>query len=242
MIVRDFAPLTFRGALVKAAPSALRALYAGDWSEGLGKARFENASTLAVAFRHLDPITDYPMRTVALHTRARGWLAVYTNAGEDDILVGLGMRFGTCVTFHCMPATPHSEPHFQFVHYVRTDFSEAGLHRAKERTVQLYRHRSKWRFAQSGPRLRFERTAAYRHAKIAKRFSPSLLFEYLDKLGFQPLEDDFFVIDKQHPALLVAYPIAPPDYVNEDGSPARWKRQARWIAEADWNAALAAQW
>ena len=237
-VIRDFAPLTLRGAFVKASFDAVHAVFRDEWSKGVGRVKYTPQRTLADTFRALDPITDPALLHVVIATRNPAWVAVYSNADDDDALIGLGANLGHAVRFECLPGAKVS-----FNHYVRTDWSDAGLYRAKERIIELVRVGSKWRFTTHGPTLPFESRAAYRRAKIGQRFTPRMLFAYLDKLGLQPLEDRFFVVNARRPALVIAYPVPRrPDWVNADGTAARWKRQAEWIAETDWNAALEAQW
>ena len=61
----------------------------------------------------------------------------------------------------------------------------------------------RWVFDQSGEPYEFENLAAYKSKRKRERFTRELLLEYLRHFGIRPFDDDFYVVNAAHPAVLL---------------------------------------
>lgn len=71
------------------------------------------------------------------------------------------------------------------------------------RIVTAMKDGGKWIFEQQGEPFDFEDLTAYSAARKKDRFTVSLLRKYLSHFDIRLFEDDFFMIDSLHPAVLL---------------------------------------
>jgi hypothetical protein len=71
------------------------------------------------------------------------------------------------------------------------------------RTVCAANEAGRWVFEESGTPFEFEEVERYQAKRKRDRFPRALLENYVRHFGIRPFDDDFFVVDAAHPAVLL---------------------------------------
>jgi hypothetical protein len=69
------------------------------------------------------------------------------------------------------------------------------------RSLSLVNDGGRWVFTASGDAAVFEKPEVHQAAKVRDRFTEALLQEYLNAMGLFPFQDDFYLVNREHPAI-----------------------------------------
>lgn len=87
------------------------------------------------------------------------------------------------------------------------------------RSISLVNDGGRWVFTTQGTPLPFEDLDAYEAPRKADRFTHAMLEQYLGALDLHPFQDDFYIVDKQHPSIGIEIEITLPPGSQDDYRP-----------------------
>jgi hypothetical protein len=178
------------------------------------------ASTLASAMEYLAQAVDgpFPTRVLLVETRDAE-VTVFNNAWRSRGWYEMGflltkMFRAEDVYFLCQPNTigkTGGKLHGQYggVQLIRL---ERG---AVVRSISLVNDGGRWVFTTQGEPAPFEKLEQYQAPRKSDRFSPALLEEYLGAMNLFPFSDEFYVVDRTHPAVGIEITMSGSERPNE---------------------------
>jgi hypothetical protein len=217
-IVEDARPLTSGGHLIRvdigALGAALGPFLSGLYTKGATIHRpVEAGSSLSLAMEYLAQGVDdeFPTRLLLLSTRdartavfnnawrSRGWFemafALTKTLQTDDVYF-----LSQANTVRKAGATLRGQ--YGGVQLVRVDKGTMA------RSISLVNDGGRWVFTTQGEPAPYEKPAQYRAPKKADRFPQALLEEYLRAMKLAPFRDEFYLVDRSHPAMGVEIEIS----------------------------------
>jgi hypothetical protein len=162
-------------------------------------------SCLEAALKSLLPLSNSKQRRLFVQT-ASDWTACFQNGiqGSDPFpaMSFLARTLGVLAMRVC--STP---PKAVWPANIWEVYAPPSLGGAEplgyRRTLAAANDGGRWVFDQSGEPFPFEKLETYRGGRKRDRFTRDLLQEYLAHFGIRPFDDDFFVVDASHPAVLL---------------------------------------
>ena len=215
-VIDSFQPITRSCGLVEAqieavAEAVIRVLE--DWDlkllplSGLGELQAPTSHEtvrverdLQYALQSLDPLSVHIVtRHLLMETKA-GWTAYFNNSNLVDGNRQLVRDVSAELHVKAIYVKEQENTEQRFGAFVFQFHDDGRRLRIIENTIQD----RGWDFDQGGEPLPFENTAQYAARKKADRFNRQMLRAYLRELGLRPFDDDFYVVDREHPARLIS--------------------------------------
>jgi hypothetical protein len=165
----------------------------------------KNLHSLSDGLKSLEPLSSERRRVLLLPTRSK-W-TVFLQSGIDGSDPFPAMSFlvaktGTTAMRVCVTSPTAKWPAVIWEVYASPNLGgEPPLN--CRRAISAANDGGRWTFHSSGEPFAFEDQAAYDLPQKKKRFTKQILQRYLSSFGLSPFEDDFYVVSKDHPALLL---------------------------------------
>jgi len=163
-------------------------------------------STLEEALVYLATAVDgkFPTRILLLQTRGPGTV-VFNNAwrsrGWLEFAYPITKKLQTADTYFLLQPNTIKTTDGQ----TRGQYGALQLIRLASgrllRSLSLVNDGGRWVFTASGEPSAFEHPEAHQATKVRERFTESLLKEYLSAMGLFPFNDDYYLVDREHPAI-----------------------------------------
>jgi hypothetical protein len=220
--VAVFAPVTYRGYIVRAAPvDCAEALvqeykrrylqFQETWKLPIPDVNAHKRITdLAAGLENLFPLSAPPIRYLLVPTRTGAWTAIFTNNSYDEnqeFMAGLNRLLGSRVVYYS--SREHTLKKVRSDRYVghwgahSIYIFDSGKPFEPDRVISCVKENGGWKFDQFGKPLPFEDVARYELPVKRERFNGRILREYLAAMGLFPYESSFFRISRAEPGILV---------------------------------------
>lgn len=231
-VIEEWHPVTYDYGLIHAPIDEVVRTFL-DWQASLGLEHSlrEITTDLATGLRALPPLSAGKRRRLFVATESE-WVGCFQSGidGSDPFpaMSFLAGRMQVLAMRVC--STPEGSKWPATIWEVYAPESLGGrppLH--YRRAICAANDGGRWVFGQSGDPYEFENLAIYDRPRKRDRFTRQVLQEYLAHFDIDAFADDFFVVSKDSPALLLERPARanePPEFDLEEviaGAP--WKKR-----------------
>ena len=207
MLIETWHPVTHDFGLIKAPlETVVQALLEWHSSIGTQYQRADITGSLQEAFAALLPLSHSKQRRLFFATGS-DWTACFQNGiqGSDPTpAMAVLSRDKLAVLVMRVCSTP---PKAMWPANMWEVYAPPSLGGSEplgyRRCIAASNDGGRWVFDQSGEPYEFENLAAYKSKRKRERFTRELLLEYLRHFGIRPFDDDFYVVDAAHPAVLL---------------------------------------
>jgi hypothetical protein len=201
-------PVTHEFGLIHATLEAVGPIREKQYKDSDLKSRTTWLSgSLAECFSLLEPLSPAPEKELFLATTF-GWTAYFSNGarGSDPFLpmFQLSKALGVTALHACV--TRNNAHYPATILGVYDTPQMGGDENGYRRSIVAANDGGRWVFEQSGTPYSFEETAKYSARRKRDRFTPDMLWSYLNRLGIPRLSDETLQTRGRCKGLLLARP------------------------------------